>query len=291
MPSRAAARAGLVTTASLSVALLTGLPAFAIEDGPTLAVGQPCPPEVTAEDLETLGRYCSEGIIQPIVVETPTSAPVEPTAPPETTPPEQPPAENPPPADNGVPAPPPPDVTTPLPGGPPPGATPPVGETPTGTDQPVAVGDNGGTPGAEDDGKDPVTPPGTSIRAAATTLDPASTSKSLLVAATSANLAVSDVPSLAAMRSISVIPGGKPLSAYTPLPLLATPTAAALASVQAPLLAVGDEAAAGGGFTLAGLSSEALPGLLVVLATALVASVGAGNLRVWQDRYAAARRR
>jgi hypothetical protein len=109
----------------------------------------------------------------------------------------------------------------------------------------------------------------------------------LLTSATVANLASSDLPTLAAIRSLQVAPGtaGHPLSYYTPQPLLANlPPTAQIAAVQAPLLAVGDQAAAGGGFTLAGLSSKALPGLLVVLATALVASVGAGNLRYWQDR-------
>jgi hypothetical protein len=90
------------------------------------------------------------------------------------------------------------------------------------------------------------------------------------------------------------IPTSSSLSSI-PSPLLAGLPAAAsqqlasqLSSVQAPLLAAGEDAGRGGGGTmLAAYGGYALPGLLVVLATAIVGAVGAGNIRVWQSRLAA----
>ncbi|HSP39533.1 MAG TPA: hypothetical protein VLR26_17475 [Frankiaceae bacterium] len=84
------------------------------------------------------------------------------------------------------------------------------------------------------------------------------------------------------------IPTSSNLAAI-PSPLLANQPAAQLAAVQAPLLAAGEDAGRGG-TVLAAFGSYALPGLLVVLATAVVATVGAGNIRVWQARMAAQRR-
>jgi hypothetical protein len=75
-----------------------------------------------------------------------------------------------------------------------------------------------------------------------------------------------------------------------PSPLLASQPAAQLAAVQAPLLAAGEDAGSGSTSTvLASFGGYALPGLLVVLATAVVGVVGAGNVRVWQARMAARR--
>jgi hypothetical protein len=71
-----------------------------------------------------------------------------------------------------------------------------------------------------------------------------------------------------------------------PSPLLADQPASQLAAVQAPLLAAGEDAGKGSTM-LAAFGGYALPGLLVVLATAVVATVGAGNIRVWQARLAA----
>jgi hypothetical protein len=79
------------------------------------------------------------------------------------------------------------------------------------------------------------------------------------------------------------------------MPLGSLPPAQAVSAVQGPLLAVGEQAAGGGGFRLLGLTSHTLPGILIALATAIVAAVGAGNVRAWQNRLAtrryAARRR
>lgn len=87
--------------------------------------------------------------------------------------------------------------------------------------------------------------------------------------------------------------GPAPLSGApaAPLPLTALPPVQALSAVQDPLLAVGDAAAAGGGSPLSAMSGSALPGLLVVLATAAVAAVGVGNVRAWQLRQLPVRRR
>lgn len=84
------------------------------------------------------------------------------------------------------------------------------------------------------------------------------------------------------------IPTVSNLSAV-PSPLLANQPASELAAVQAPLLAAGEQAGQGGSTVLASFGGYALPGLLVVLATAVVATVGAGNVRVWQARLAARR--
>ena len=76
-----------------------------------------------------------------------------------------------------------------------------------------------------------------------------------------------------------------PLADNIPSPLLAS-AEGKLAAVQAPLIAAGQQAATqadNGLFTRFG--GKALPGLLVVLATAMVAAVGAGNLRAWQARF------
>jgi hypothetical protein len=76
-----------------------------------------------------------------------------------------------------------------------------------------------------------------------------------------------------------------PLADNIPSPLIAS-AAGKLSAVQAPLIAAGQEAASqadNGLFTRFG--GKALPGLLVVLATAMVAAVGAGNLRAWQARF------
>jgi hypothetical protein len=76
-----------------------------------------------------------------------------------------------------------------------------------------------------------------------------------------------------------------PLADNIPSPLIAS-AEGKLAAVQAPLIAAGQQAASqadNGLFTRFG--GKALPGLLVVLATAMVAAVGAGNLRAWQARF------
>lgn len=299
MPSRAVVRTGLVSTAALSLALLAGSPALAGTTDPS--VGDYCGPDtvLAGVDLSAFGLHCGDdgqvasgaGTTTPAPTDTPT------------------PTDSPAPTDPPVVTPTPPVDVPPVTGG---GTTVPVGTdggtgtagSGTGTGTGTAGGAGAGSGGTTSDPAKPgqttggttngtTTAPGTSLHAAATTLDPATTTKSMLTAATVSNLADSDLPSLAAMRSLPVVPvlsGGQPLSAYTPSPLVANlPATTALSAVQAPLLAVGDDAASGSGFTLAGLSSRALPGLLVVLATALVAAVGAGNLRYWQDRFGARR--
>jgi len=85
----------------------------------------------------------------------------------------------------------------------------------------------------------------------------------------------------------AMIPTSSNLSTI-PSPLLANGPASQLADVQAPLLAAGEDAGKSGTM-LAAFGGYALPGLLVVLATAIVGTVGAGNIRVWQARLAASR--
>jgi hypothetical protein len=83
--------------------------------------------------------------------------------------------------------------------------------------------------------------------------------------------------------------GSLPLADSVPLPQLAAPDTK-LAAVQAPLIAAGEQAAqaADDNSPLARFAgNKALSGLLIIIATALVASVGAGNIRAWQARLAA----
>jgi len=78
-----------------------------------------------------------------------------------------------------------------------------------------------------------------------------------------------------------------PLADSIPSPLLAAPETR-LAAVQAPLIAAGERASREGS-PFARFGGKALPGILIILATAMVAAVGAGNLRAWQARLAAKR--
>jgi hypothetical protein len=295
MPSRATVRTGLVSTAALTLALLGAAPALADDAAPAFSVGKPCPDDLT---LLPADLTCANGTIAPVEVAPPAEPAPDPSA-------SDPAASNPP-ADPAPSASPTPDPTQPgipaggsgggiLAGGGGGSTDSGSGGTATGTGATGGGAATGGgspatgSPASSTTTTDGSTAPGTSLHAAATSIDPATTTKSLLSAATASNLAGSDLPTLAAMRSLPVVPtlsGGLPLSAYTPSPLIANlPATTALSAVQAPLLAVGNDAAGSSGFTLAGLSSRALPGLLVVLATALVAAVGAGNLRYWQERF------
>jgi hypothetical protein len=78
-----------------------------------------------------------------------------------------------------------------------------------------------------------------------------------------------------------------PLADSIPSPLLAAPDSK-LAAVQAPLIAAGERASRQGS-PFARFGGKALPGILIILATAMVAAVGAGNLRAWQARLAVKR--
>jgi hypothetical protein len=301
MHSSAVVRAGLVTTALLTLSLTASAPAFAVEyAGPQ--PGESCTDSTGLDPALT----CSGGVVT--VIQTAEPAPTveapSPSAEPTTDPTPEP-TTDPAPVPDPVPVvpDPTPPADTPAPDGGVAAPPAPAPADPPASGGPVASDPGPGTPSAPgasllDGAKgDPAaaegsTEPGVTLHAAAIAADPASTTRSLLTAATLANLAAGDLPILA-MNSPGNIPGsaGSPLSAFTPSPLLANlPATQAIAAVQAPLLAAGDEAAAGGGFTLAGLSSKALPGLLVVLATALVAAVAAGNLRVWQERFPQFRR-
>lgn len=278
MPSRAIARVGVVTTASLSLALMVGAPAFAFD---STDIGKPCPTD--SQDLLKLATDNFVCDVNNTIQVPPPSAP----------------------SDSGVVPPPapviaPPPVVTPPAGAPPvivvpdpttPGTTAPT-NTPGGSTQSAGDGKTTTTSGTMTRPATPVTvksAPGTTLKSSAKAIDPAGASNTLLAAAKAASL-----PSFAAaLPPLPLGHAGLPLSAYTPVPNLADvplaslPPASQIAAVQAPLLAAGEDAAGGGGFALASLGGRALPGLLVVLATALVASIGAANIRVWQGRLTA----
>ncbi len=80
-------------------------------------------------------------------------------------------------------------------------------------------------------------------------------------------------------------PSLSPLADNIPSPLIASPESK-LAAVQAPLIAAGERASRKADSVFARFGGQALPGILVVLGTALVAAVGAGNLRTWQAKIA-----
>jgi hypothetical protein len=62
------------------------------------------------------------------------------------------------------------------------------------------------------------------------------------------------------------------------------------AQIQAPLLAAAAEGrTAAGGIIAQAFGRDAIPGLVVILATALLAAVGSAHYRVWQARRAAGR--
>jgi hypothetical protein len=270
MPASAAVRTGLVTATALTLALLAGSPALA-DDLPELQIGAPCDAELA--QVLPAGWTCDGDVLSFTPVIEPPPVVTEPDPPAEPTP------------EPSLPADPPPLVIDP------PVDVPPVVIPIPGTPDNAAPQPGTNTPGK------PTVPGGSLSENAKDAKDgdesglvPAAApapGRSLLSAATVSTLASSDLPTLAAMRAAPLPIGsaGSPLSAYMPTPVLANlPPNAALAAVQAPLLAAGDDAAGSGGFSLAGLDSKALPGLLVVLATALVAAVGAGNLRAWQER-------
>jgi len=129
----------------------------------------------------------------------------------------------------------------------------------------------------------------TGLYAAATNATP----MGLLTAATLAipsPLVAGDLPTLAAMSRVGNVPGPR-LAGLAPVgvPLADLPAVQAVTAVQRPLLAAGQDAASGGGFRLASVGGVALPGLLVIIGTAIVAAVGAGNLRACQARLLARR--
>jgi hypothetical protein len=150
----------------------------------------------------------------------------------------------------------------------------PAGTVPgSGTTTGTSTGTNGGT-----------AKPGSPL--AATTKAPSTKDGSSLLGPAAAFLPGA---SLAGFADLSSNYGDLlPLSDNIPSPLIASADSK-LSAVQAPLIAAGQRAATqadSGLFTRFG--GKALPGLLVVIGTALVAAVGAGNLRAWQARFGGA---
>lgn len=121
---------------------------------------------------------------------------------------------------------------------------------------------------------------GTPAAAPSTAKAPGATADNLLGAA-SAFLPSTIITSFADLGST---PGSL---ASVPIPDLASLPQARLQDVQAPLLAAAQKSS--NDTMLQALRGKVLPGLLIVLATVIVALVGAGNVRVWQTRLAARR--
>jgi hypothetical protein len=149
-----------------------------------------------------------------------------------------------------------------------------------------ALGGGGGTTtptGSTTDAGGTTTQPGAG--SALTGQPPADTpekkSQSLTTASVDPSLLKDDLPSYAGRVST------RDLSSSALPPLLASGPSQ-LTAVQAPLLALAQSNGSGSSFNLMGLRGGSLPGLLVVLATALVAAVGAGNLHHWRTRLAKA---
>ncbi len=282
-PSKLVRRAGIVSgiaTGTFVIAMAAS-PAYAIGT-PTLTAGSVCPPASLASLIPD-GLECVNGVLVTITSQLPVPTPA-PTTQGGTGP---------------VPSP----TPNPLTGvvG---GVTGTVTKTVTGvtggvtgllgggtTTLPGAPGTTGGgTTGASGSGSGGTggtagggTTKGGGATGGGTSSTPAGTSdgSSLLgpAAAFLPGLGISDFTDL----------GSVPLADSVPLPQLAAPDTK-LAAVQAPLIAAGEQAAkaADDNSPLARFAgNKALSGLLIIIATALVAAVGAGNIRAWQARLAA----
>ena len=270
MGSRISIRAGLLLATAVTGVALTGAPAVAA----SLQPGDPCTPDTVLHP----GLTCDQNIVATSASATPQPSP---TATPTPATPAVP-TPTPPPA---TPAPP---VAAPAPS-PAPSTSPQApASVPTGSaTPPVVVPKTATTPSA---GNRASAQPGTMLAAdQAPVAQPAPTLGSLV--APTPTLASDAPPTLAAMSRPQNVPA--PQLAGDPagdVPLAYLPLVQTVAAVQGPLLAAGDGAATGGGFRLGSVDSAVLPGLLVIIGTALVAAVGAGNVRVWHARLLARRR-
>jgi hypothetical protein len=285
-PSKLALRAGILSGVATGtfVLAMAATPAYAIGT-PALVVGSACPlPSLSS--LIPNGLECVNGVLVTISSQlppVPTPAPT--TAAPKTSP-------------SPIPAP------NPL-GGLVSGVTGTVTKTVTGVTGAVtgtvgtvtgAVGGDGttvpGVPGAPStslptQGSSGAANGGTTGQAGGTSTasngNPSTPSDgSSLLGPAAAFLPGAGIANFADLGSLS------PLADSIPSPLLAAPETR-LAAVQAPLIAAGDQASKQADSLFSRFGSKALPGILVILATGLVAAVGAGNLRAWQARLAAKR--
>jgi hypothetical protein len=281
-PSKLVRRAGIVSgiaTGTFVIAMAAS-PAYAIGT-PTLTAGSACPPASLASLIPD-GLECVNGVLVTITSQLPVPTPA-PTTKAGTSP-----------APSPTPNP-----LTGLVGG----VTGTVTNTVTGVTSgvtgllgggstlPSAPGTTGGgTSGSSGSGTGGTgstagsgsTTTGGGVKGSGSPSTPSSTSdgSSLLgpAAAFLPGLGISDFTDLSSL----------PLADSVPLPQLAAPDTK-LAAVQAPLIAAGEQAAqAADNSPLARFAgNKALSGILIIIATALVAAVGAGNIRAWQARVAA----
>lgn len=286
-PSKLVRRAGILSGVATGtfVFAMAGTPAFAI-GAPTLGVGSACPLPSLASLIPT-GLECVNGVLVTITSQLPVPAPAPATSAPASSP-------------SPTPAPGPlgglvsgvtgtvtktvtgvtgtvGTVTGAVPGG---GTTVPGVPAAPGT-SPTSVPTQGSA-GAANGGTS--AQPGSSTAAAPTPKPSIPSDGSSLLGPAAAFLPGAGIAGFADLSSLS------PLADAIPSPLLAAPEAK-LAAVQAPLIAAGERAARQADDSLfSRFGNKALPGILVILATAMVAAVGAGNLRAWQARLAAKRR-
>jgi hypothetical protein len=283
-PSKLVRRAGIVSglaTGTFLIAMAAS-PAYAIGT-PTLTAGSLCPPPALASLIPD-GLECVNGVLVTITSQlpVPTAAPTSKAA--------------------ASPSPSP--APDPL-GGLVSGVTGTVGTTVTGVTGTVGGLLGGGstalpgTPGVPSSapsssgagGTGSTTGGGTTTTGGGTTTGTGSTAKPPSTSDGSSVLgpAAAFLPGLGISNFGDL--GSLSLADSVPLPQLAAPDTK-LAAVQAPLIAAGEQAAKAADSSspfsrFAG--NKALSGLLIIIATALVAAVGAGNIRAWQARMAARR--
>lgn len=281
MPVATTVRGGLIVAVPMSLVLLSGAPSFAA----TLSPGDAC---TTSSTLDP-GLTCLDGVVAQSAAPSPE---VTPSVSPASTPPQS--------SSSGVASP----VPTPV-------DSAASAVTSSATSGGSAVGGAGGSSASSTVPAVPVATapaitkqtPATSsstggskapVAKSPTTGNRPQQGMTLLSAADLAMAPPGDLPSRAAIRSVTVRrvldPGAVQSPELAGMPLAALPPAQAVAAVQGPLLAAEKQAAQSGGFRLLGLGGQALPGLLIGLATAIVAAVGAGNVRVWQTRLTDRRR-
>jgi hypothetical protein len=293
--ARSAGRVGMVSAVASGIfaIALAASPAYAI-GAPTLGAGSPCPaPALTS--LIPSGLACVNGVLSTITSQLPI-----PTPPPATSAPKA--AASPTPAPQPAPNP-----LSGLVSGVS-GTVSNLGKTVTGTVGTATGGLGGltggsgpapGLPGAPSSAPTSIPTAGSGgaaagsmgasgatsvVGPAAPGAKPKPTSNGSILLGPAAFLPGFGLTNLADLSSSS------PLADSIPSPLLAGPETK-LAAVRAPLIAAGERASTQANSLLTGFGGKALPGILVVLATAMVAAVGAGNLRAWQARLAAKRGR
>ena len=295
-PSKLVRRAGIVSGVATGTFLfaMAATPAFAIGT-PTLGLGSPCPAPALASLIPT-GLECVDGVLVTIASQLPIPTPAPTSATPKTS-------ASPTPTPNPL---------TGLVGGVT-GTVTNLGKTLTGVSGTVtgvtstvtgSLGSGGGVPGLPGTpSSSPTSVPTAGSSGAATggsSASGAGSSSSSSGSSGSSSSAKKPGSGSGVLSAAAFLPGSglasfvdpgsssiSPLADTIPSPLVAAPESK-LAAVQAPLIAAGDRASRQADSLLTGFGGKALPGILVILATAMVAAVGAGNLRAWQSRLVSA---